>query len=99
MSKKDKVENVGAESVEAEQDIQVGDPQVLRPKELPLVVVLPENASKAQIKYAEILNSYAYQNTAKWAVKKEGLIQKLRDLKNAPDPVEENLTIGKKNTI
>lgn len=72
----------------ASDEIEVGDPQVLRPKELPLVVKLPASASKAQIKFAKVLNAYAYKNPEKWAVKKESLIAELKDLKNAPDPIE-----------
>lgn len=69
------------------QEIEVNDPQLLRPKELPLVVKLPENASNAQIAFAKTINAYAYQNPEKWADKKDALIAKLRSLENAPDPV------------
>lgn len=78
-----------------EQDIEVGDPQLLRPTELPLVVKLPEGASKAQIEYAKKLNSYAYQNPTKWAKKKDKLIENLKALKDAPDPIESPLKINK----
>lgn len=80
-------------------DIIIRDPAVLRPVELPLIIQLPANASKAQVAFANILNSYAYQNTSKWASKKDALIAKLRNLKNAPDPVEDpnvRLSIGRK---
>lgn len=77
-----------------EQDIEVNDPQSLRPVDLPLVVKLPKNASAAQIAYAKTLNSYAYQNPDKWAIKKDLLIAKLRELKNAPDPVPSRLKIN-----
>lgn len=80
------------------QGIEVGSPLDLRPTELPLVVKLPADASKAQIKYAAILNAYAYQNPAKFEEKKndqivngavvKGFLSKLKDLKNAPDPIE-----------
>lgn len=88
-----------------DQGIVVGDPQTLRPVDLPLVVTLPGSASKAQQAYAKILNAYAYKNPTKWADKKDdktingkvvkGLISKLKDLKDAADPIEEpeNLTI------
>lgn len=85
---KDKVE------ADANDEIIVKDPLVLRPVELPLVVTLPEGASKAQIEYAKILNGYAYKNPAKWALKKDVLISKLKDLKNALDPVAGNLRVG-----
>lgn len=79
-------------------EIEVSDPMILRPKELPLVVKLPSGASKAQHHFAATLNAYAYKNPEKWASKKDdknvngtvvkGLITKLKDLKDAPDPVE-----------
>lgn len=106
MSKKDK-------EIEGQDEIVVNDPQVLRPVELPLVIELPESASKAQIAFTKVLNSYAYKNPEKWAKKKDdqtvtdangkvsvikGLISQLKDLKDAPDPVEEtNLKINKSN--
>lgn len=77
-----------------DQGIEVGDPMKLRPVELPLVVKLPEGASKAQEAYAKILNAYAYQNPTKWEMKKGKMIQKLKDLKNAPDPVVSNLKVN-----
>lgn len=91
-------------------EIEVNDPMVLRPKELPLVVKLPEGASKAQIAYAKILNAYAYQNPTKWMEKKDdrvvngamvkGLITILKELKNAPDPREDaNLKINNSNIL
>ncbi len=80
------------------QGIEVGSPLDLRPTVLPLVVKLPEDASKAQIEYAKVLNAYAYQNPAKFEAKKndqivngavvKGFLSKLKDLKNAPDPVQ-----------
>jgi hypothetical protein len=77
-------------------EIVVNDPQVLVPKDLPLVVVLPESASQAQIEFAKILNAYAYQNPVKWAVKKDKLIAQLKALKNAPAPTEDSLKFSKK---
>jgi len=80
------------------QGIEVGSPLDLRPTELPLVVKLPADASKAQIEYAKILNGYAYKNPAKFEAKKKdqvvegkvvkGFLSKLKDLKNSPDPIE-----------
>lgn len=84
--------------VDDSQGIEVGSPLDLRPTELPLVVKLPADASKAQIAYARILNGYAYKNPAKFEAKKndqivdgkvvKGFLTKLKELKNAPDPVE-----------
>lgn len=118
MKKKEKKEKEEPEETKEEateettekgsEKIVVRDPQVLRPKELPLVVVLPKSASKAQVAYAKILNSYAYQNPEKWHIKKDdrtvggkvfpGLISRLKALKNAPDPVGSKLSIGTKLT-
>lgn len=112
MIKKEKVEEVITEEevketpkVDDSQGIEINDPMDLRPTELPLVIKLPADASKAQIAYAKTLNGYAYKNPDKWADKKndkivngvlvKGLISKLKDLKNAPDPVEGNLKINK----
>lgn len=92
----------------------IKDPLVYKPVNLPLVITLPAGASKAQIAFAKTLNAYAYQNPEKWNEKKDdrtvtsptggttvvkGLISQLKDLKNAPDPVEDNLTINQKNTL
>jgi len=88
------------EKNEEKDEIEVGDPQVLRPTELPLVVKLPDSASKAQIAYAKVLNAYAYQNSEKWKIKKDVLIARLKALKDAPDPIvqEYGLTIKNKLT-
>ncbi len=91
------VEGETVEATEVVDEIVVRDPEILRPKELPFVVTLPADASKAQIEFAKVLNSYAYQNPTKWAVKKDTLIKQLKALKNAPDPVESNLKIVKKS--
>jgi len=94
MSKEKEIKEI--EAVEEDTSgITVGDPTLLRPSELPLVVTLPANASLAQIEYAKGLNAYAYQNPAKWEQKKDKLIEKLKSLKNAPDPVESNLKVNK----
>ena len=89
-----------AKEKEVSDEIIVKDPQVLRPVDLPLVITLPESASKAQVAFAKVLNAYAYKNPTKWAKKKDdsvdpvtkgtvkGLITQLKELKNAPDPVE-----------
>ena len=71
-----------------DQGIEVVTPTIGRVQELPLIVKLPADASKAQIAYAKIMNVYAYQNPTKFAGKKEAMVQTLLSLKNAPDPVE-----------
>lgn len=69
-------------------DIEVGDPQLLRPIELPLVVK-PANGgdwkNDAQAIYATTLNGYAYRNPAKWARKKGTLIARLAEIGRNPD--------------
>jgi hypothetical protein len=87
---------------DAGDEIVVNDPQILRPKVLPLVIELPASASVAQVEFAKILNAYAYKNPEKWAIKKEKLLAELKTLKNAPAPVEDpdrKLTIGTKNKL
>src|SRR5581483_5075741 len=78
---------VPADPIPDQGEIIVKDPVNLV-RDLPLVVTLPDDASKAQIAFAKLLNAYAYQNPEKWAVRKDGLIAELKALKNAPDPVE-----------
>lgn len=93
MSKKEldtKIQEQTAQEQMEEQGIKVANPLELRPVELPLVVTLPEDASKAQIAYVKYLNSYAYQNPTKWEQKKEALLKKLASLKNAPDPITDS---------
>lgn len=82
-----------------EQEIVVGNPEDFRPRELPFIIKLPSDASKAQIEFAKVLNAYAYKNPKKWAEKKDdrvvngktikGLITQLKEKKFAPDPVED----------
>jgi len=79
---------------EVSSGIKVNDIEAIRPKDLPLVVELPEDASLAQVAFAKSINAYAYQNREKWLVKKDALIAKLESLKDAPDPVEGNLKIN-----
>ncbi len=96
---------VVAPKVDESQGIEINDPMDVRPTELPLVIKLPADASKAQIAFAATLNGYAYKNPQKWTEKKndkgvngvtiKGLITRLKELKNAPDPVEGNIKINK----
>lgn len=75
--------------------IVVNDPETFRPTVLPLIVVLPKDASKAQIERAKVLNGYAYQFPKKWAVEKEQHLKDLEALKDAPDPQEdENMRLS-----
>lgn len=69
-------------------------------KSLPLIVVLPEDASEAQKERSKILNAYAYSNPVGWASRKEFLIKELEALKDAPNPKEDpnapRLSVGSK---
>lgn len=88
-------------STETIGDVEVGDPQILRPVELPLVVKPAKGgewANEAQAKYAAGLNAYAYKNPAKWAAKKNdrtvngkvilGLISKLIEIGKDPSALQ-----------
>lgn len=50
-------------------DISVSDPEIARPRELPLIVK-PANGgewkNKEQAEYAKVVNAYAYKNPDKW---------------------------------
>lgn len=67
MKKKDVIESPTPEVIGG---IEVGNPQLLRPVELPLVVK-PEDGgewkNEAQAEYAKIVNAYAYKNKRKWS--------------------------------
>lgn len=78
-------------------DIEVGSPVDLRPKNLPLVVKLPRGASSAQREYAKVLNAYAYTNPKKWEKKKDKLIARLRSLADheVPEQGDKKLSINK----
>jgi len=67
--------------------IEVGDPQILRPKELPLVVKPADGGewkNEAQAKFAKVINAYAYKNPEKWATKKGVLLKQLAELGTNP---------------
>lgn len=70
--------------------IEVGDPQVLRPRELPLVIK-PANGGAwkngAQAEFARVLNGYAYKNTAKWEKKKDVLLKQLVEIGEDPTAI------------
>lgn len=69
--------------------ITVGNPEALRPKELPLVIT-PDNGSwknDAQAEYAAYLNAYAYKNAKKWEKKKAALLKRLVEIGNDPEAI------------
>lgn len=80
MSKETEKEAAKVAKTEKEADFIVRDPEVLRPRVLPLVIEpaggvdenKPHNgwASKAQQTFANVLNGYAYKNPEKWKQKK-----------------------------
>ena len=86
-------------SVETIGEINVADPLVLRPRELPLVVT-PAGGSwknEAQAEYAKVVNAYAYKNAKKWNAiiakdgalagksKKDVLIARLAEIGENPE--------------
>ncbi len=83
----EKAAKVGDSATETIGDIEVGNPLVLRPVELPLVIKPADGgewANEAQAEYAKYLNAYAYKNPTKWQVKKATLIAKLANLAKKP---------------
>lgn len=83
-------EEVVAEENTTSDDFQVEDPQVLRPKELPLVVKPPKGkdwSNEAQAEYARVLNGYAYSNTDKWNAKKSILLARLKEIGESPEAI------------
>lgn len=98
--KSEKVEGVSTIDINSEtRDSGIIVNQVINRRELPLVVVLPEGANKAQVERAKILNAYAYSYPNKWEERKEELLKQLEDLKDAPDPIENpnvKLSVGPK---
>ena len=65
-------------------DIVVSEPKIFTPQSRP-DVVSPSNGhwdTPEQEAFAKVLNTYAYTNPKKWAVKKDVLVQQLKDLGN-----------------
>lgn len=69
--------------------IKVSDPEIARPKELPLVVkpVGGKWANASQEEFAATLNAYAYRNSEKWATKKDTLLEQLANLEKRPEDI------------
>lgn len=95
--KEDKVEGAEEDGVITTDGIEIRDPLVLRPVDLPLVIKPADGAewkNENQATYAKLLNGYAYKNPAKWKVKKDdrivegrpvkGLITKLKEIGEDP---------------
>ena len=72
-------------------DFIVEDPQILRPKELPLVIKPAKGTdwvNPQQAAFAATLNGYAYKNPEKWAVKKTTLLAQLKELGTNPGLIQ-----------
>ena len=75
------------EKPESALEIEVSDPEVLRPESLPLVIK-PKGGvwlNAEQEEYARTLNGYAYKNPEKFAEKKELLLERLYTLGDRPE--------------
>ena len=67
--------------------VLVGDPEILRPKTLPLVIK-PESGeweNDEQAQFAKTLNGYAYKNSKSWKKKKNVLVKQLIEIGKNPD--------------
>lgn len=91
MAKKDELEKKEEVAVDTtpKSNILVEDVQVLKPRELPLVVKPASGAwaNEAQEEYARTLNGYAYKNPTKWAKKKAVLLVQLENLATDPEGI------------
>lgn len=87
LTEEEKAAKAAEKAANADDGIIVEDPELLRPKELPLVIKPASGAweNEAQEQFAGILNGYAYRNPAKWAIKKEVLLSQLKQLGKNPE--------------
>jgi hypothetical protein len=78
-------------------ELEVADPEELRPVELPLVIK-PKNGedwkNEEQATYARILNGYSYKNPGKWRKKKAALLARLIEIGNDPSALNKYLAPG-----
>lgn len=78
---------VAAPAADSHDGIEIADPLVLRPVDLPLVIK-PSNGgewkNKEQDAYAKVLNAYAYKNPTKWAARKNVEIARLVEIGSNP---------------
>lgn len=76
-----------APAAESHVSVEVGDPQLLRPVELPLVIK-PANggswANDEQARYAATLNAAAYSNPVLWAQVKDAEVARLVEIGTNP---------------
>lgn len=77
-----------APAADSHDDIEVGDPQLLRPSELPLVIK-PANGGEwkndEQAQYAATLNAAAYAFPQRWAEVKDVEIARLKEIGANPE--------------
>lgn len=73
---------------ESDDDIEVGDPQLLRPSELPLVIKPAQGGewkNEEQAMYAATLNAAAYSFPDRWNEVKDVEIARLKEIGTNPD--------------
>lgn len=90
-AKKAEKEALAAAKVAESTDFIVEDPQILRPKELPLIIKPAKGtdwANPQQAAFAATLNGYAYKNPEKWASKKTALLAQLKELGTNPGLIQ-----------
>lgn len=78
---------VDAPSADSHDDIEVGDPQLLRPTELPLVIKPAKGGewkNEEQAMYASTLNAAAYSFPQRWAEVKDVEIARLKEIGENP---------------
>lgn len=77
-----------APATDSDDEIEVGDPQLLRPSELPLVIK-PANGgewkNEEQALYAATLNASAYSFPERWKEVKDIEIARLKEIGTNPD--------------
>lgn len=80
--------NVDAPDADSHDEIEVSDPLLLRPTELPLVIK-PANGgewnNEEQAAYAKTLNAAAYSNPTRWNEVKNVEIARLKEIGVTPD--------------
>jgi len=76
--------------VKSTQEFTVRDPQIIKPKELPLVLEPADGEewlNPEQAEYARTLNGYAYKNPEKWEEKKGVLLKRLLEIGKNPKAI------------
>lgn len=91
-------EDVKNPSMKKDGDYEVGDPQELRPQELPFVISKPKGGfnSEREEQYWKNLNAYAYKNPEKWEEKKSELIERLKEIRKSEKASNKYMSNDKK---